>query len=172
MVSRVRGEQSQNPWFNKHSLITRHRGTNKRGVGGGRDEKPAAGAGAGAGGRRAGVGSWILSAHLPLSQPLSRLLGQGRDPATNHCNGLYMLPWGLPVCQGIAPTRGRRLIKLQKSKSEGAGEARGWRSLGEGGRALSASHQPGAGDGMAHWLVTLIGFPHCCIPRMPAPGKL
>lgn len=115
------------------------------------------------------MGSWVLSLPTSLSQPLSRLLGQGRDPATNHCNGLYMLPWGPPVCQGIAPARSRRLIKLQKNKSEGAGEARGWRGLAEGGRALSASHRPGAGDGTARWLVTLIGFLHCGIPGVPAP---
>ena len=53
--------------------------------------------------RRAGVGSWILC----QAQPLSHLLGEGGDLATNHHNGPYVLLWVLPQCQEL-------LLKLQK----------------------------------------------------------
>lgn len=56
----------------------------------------------------------FLATHLSLSQSLSSLLGGGRDPATNHCNGLYTLPWGLPVCQELPATKA-----AEKKMSEG-----------------------------------------------------
>lgn len=89
------GEQSQSPWFNKHSLITGHQGQT-RGVVEGSNGKSAAGARAGAGGGGVEGRSGQLDplpAHFSLSQPLSCLLEGGGDPATNHCNGLYVLPW-------------------------------------------------------------------------------
>lgn len=65
--------------------------------------------GGGAEGRRGQLGP--LSAHLSQAQPVSHLLGEGGDLATNHHNGLYVLLRVLPQCQEL-------LLKLQKKLSE------------------------------------------------------
>lgn len=66
------GEQSQSPWFNKHSLITRHQGQTSEGVMEGSNEKLAAREEEvrGVGGRKAGGGSWILSQPTSLRPSL------------------------------------------------------------------------------------------------------
>lgn len=66
----------------------------------------------------------FLATHLSLSPPLSCLLGGGRDPATNHCNGLYTLPWGLPVCQELPGTNAAE-NKCQKGTGSGGSGVEG-----------------------------------------------
>lgn len=42
----------------------------------------------------------------------------------------------------------------------------------EGEGVLSASHQPGAEDGLARWPITLVSFQCGCLSVVPALGKL
>lgn len=78
----------------------------------------------------------------------------------------------LPVCQVISPARSRQLLK-QPEKNVGRGlarEAQGWRGLGEGERTLSASHHPGAEDGMACWPVAQSVFSTVASLQCPPLG--
>ena len=102
------GDQSQSPWFNKHSLISRHRGQTREGAVEGSHRKPTARQEVVEGAEGRGGQLDPVSAHLSQAQPLSHLLGGGGDLATNHDNGLYMLLRVLPECQEPL------LLKLQK----------------------------------------------------------
>lgn len=77
------GEQSQSPWFNKHSLITRHQGQTSEGVTEGSNEELAAReeeeVRGGGGGRQEGAAG--SSRSPPLSGPASEPpAGRGRGP--------------------------------------------------------------------------------------------
>ena len=148
------GDQSQSPWFNKHSLISRHQGQTREGAVEGSHRKPAARQEVVEGAEGRGGQLDPVSAHLFQAQPLSHLLGGGGDLATNHHNGLYMLLRVLPECQEPL------LLKLQKKKSQnetGEGSPGMWGSR-EGEGIFSASRQPGAEVGLACWVVHLTVF--------------
>lgn len=139
------GEPSQSPRFNKHSLITRHRGQTSEGVEPGREERrsPARGGGRGAwtegrSGRRG-----PLPAHFPLG---------GAGPATT------ALP-GFGFCCGSCQGRERRYLGCRKRCLDGPGEG------GSGRGRREAFCPPSAWWCCGPWLVSPIS-------AMAAPGKL
>lgn len=81
------------------------------------------------------------------------------------CHGPASVPSHLS-CQEPPATKA-----AEKNIGRGlAGEAQGWRGLGEGERMLSASHHPGAEDGMVCWPVAQSVFSTVASLRCPPLG--